>query len=105
MIDESGSEFFEGETSDCVWLVAAVSSSKERLATVVWRVATVIPSEERLATAIWRVAAVSLFGRETGNCDLELALTIPQEVKSFPPCLHLARKGSSWDRFLTTCLW
>ena len=53
MIDKRGSEFFERETSDCVWLVAAVSSSKERI-----------------ATAIWRVAAVSLFGRETGNCDL-----------------------------------
>ncbi len=70
MIDESGSEFFEGETSDCVWLVAAVRPSKERPATVVWRVATVNPSEERPATAIWRVAAMSLFGRETGNCDL-----------------------------------
>ena len=86
MIDESGSEFFEGETSDCVWLVAAVRSlkerlttawrvaavspSKERLSTAVWRVATVSPSEERLSTAIWRVAAVSLFGRETGDCDL-----------------------------------
>jgi hypothetical protein len=70
MIDKRGSEFFEGETSDCVWLVAAVSLFERETSDCVWLVAAVSSSKEKLATAIWRVAAVSLFGRETGDCDL-----------------------------------